>query len=326
MEQGFSKQVSSFIIRCLYKKNTYEFWMHRGFSDEICIQLANRYNKLTSVFYEEYWINKGYTKDEAVELIKNEKQKLSNGSKLSIYDRRKSSRYCKEYWIKQGYSEEEAYQCVLNEQHKIHKIRKPSIKQNNTVSENTRNLISYKLKLKNKQHSPIFIEYWTNQGYSEDEAKLLVHQTKSSKIDITTGNSSKLENKFFNEICKLIKYDNVKRNKYISLQNNVFCPDGRYKNKFIIEFNGTAIHFDNRFFKVGDSNFTGNLYEKKHEQDNLKYNAFIEAGYTVYIVWEHDYKYHKTELLELLAKDINNESYKEGKFWNSASFFNKCQE
>lgn len=84
-----------------------EYWINKGFSEEDAILNVCRSKKETSCFNKEFWIKKGYSEEEAIQKVK---EKQSNNSKK----RSKESYinmimpWMKEYWINKGFSEEEA--------------------------------------------------------------------------------------------------------------------------------------------------------------------------------------------------------------------------
>ena len=331
MKDGFTEEQANYIIRCLYKKDTFEYWWNAGYSEEECWKLREEYNKKKYPSFIEYWIEKGYSEDEAIKNVNEFTKKLSDSAKSSTYDRHNSSRYCIQYWINKGFSEEDAKNKVLDEQHYIHSIRdtekmamneKLFWKTNPDIKKMMSEKSSKTMKAKDKSFSPIFKEYWMKQGYSEEDARREAKKVRCPKNEYNCS-VSKVENNFFDEFCSFPGVNYI-RNQYIKINDNLFSPDGRYNRDYIIEFNGTNTHLDSRFYTVNDLSFTGRSFEYTHNYDNMKYNCFIENGYSVYVVWEYDYKNHKDELFKLLKEDIENEGYKERKLWDSASFFNKC--
>lgn len=117
---------------------------------------CTEYNKLNNKHYPEYWIHRGYPKDEAIL-----KSKQSSGR-------------CKEYWMLQGYPEDVAVLCA--------KYYNPSHLKYWIVRGYTEN--DYKNYV--HTHFPKYVEYWLNKGYSLSDA-----QTKVDEINIRSSRCRK---------------------------------------------------------------------------------------------------------------------------------------
>jgi hypothetical protein len=134
------------LAKCLLKINdgkaynihTKQYWLRRGWDEVTSINNVNQWyienpiDKTKSVFNIEYWLNKGYSEEEA---------------KIQIKSRRSTNIL---YWLNKGYSEEEAKE-------------KLSKRQSVDFSDDAI------LKLKN--NSLRTLSGWLNKGYSEEEAK-----------------------------------------------------------------------------------------------------------------------------------------------------------
>jgi hypothetical protein len=135
--------------------NCEKYWILRGWSREEIINLSllrKRKGKDKSPMCVEFWMKKGMTEKE---------------SKLQI----KSQRKCNiEYWIKKGYTNEEALEKISRFQTKNSEKLKDLWQDNEYRKNHTKN-------------SKLFIEYWLNKGYTEEEAKLklIERQTTFSK-------------------------------------------------------------------------------------------------------------------------------------------------
>lgn len=108
------------------------YWINKGFSDE---EAKNRVlfevNKRCK-FKKEYWINKGLSEDEAQEKVK-EIQSLNNKKRKNI----KNTMFTIEHWINKGLTDDEAQEKISN------------------------------LKKKN----PRKVSYWLDKGFSDEDAK-----------------------------------------------------------------------------------------------------------------------------------------------------------
>lgn len=291
-------------------KSKKEYWINRGYSEEEAKEKSKQYSRQSNVLCKEHWLNKGYSEEEA-------NDKISKNIKIR-------NRLCKEYWFKCGYSEEEAKDKILEEEHKIHKIRNNkkmgesihkywiSLHKDNKKYNTYINKISVSNKKHNRTHSPVFIEYWINKGYSKEEALI-----KRNEVRYTNNNgniSSKIEERFFKEFMEYSELS-ITRNKFLTSNKRNICPDGRYKN-FIIELNGTKPHLDSRFYDEDDKTPWGKTFEQKHNEDLIRVNALL-YNYNVYIVWEYDYLNNKDKVFNDLLEKINNETCENGKYWSS---------
>ena len=154
------------------------YWTILGFTEEESKLKAKTECRKKSVRCIEYWLNKGLSLEDA----KNEVRRIQNNGKYNIgrkatdEQKRNLSNAQKrinnlEYWIEK-YGENDGktkYENFINQ-------RKENSKK------------GYKVRLKNdpdsyKKSSIRRPEYWISQGYSEDEAKLIVSKKQSREID-----------------------------------------------------------------------------------------------------------------------------------------------
>ena len=305
-------------------KVSIEYWIDRGYSlEEAKIYRDEQLNHAIKERIE-YWLNKGFSLEEAT-LKQNEQiQWRANFNRKNF--KYKNNILRKEYWIERGYNEDEAIINIKKEQkrrfsHLTHKdYSNAAIKRSENLKLNDKKYKEYlnTLSISNNDNifkSPIFKEFWVNKGFSEEESKRKVRDIKFINQD---GNrlSSKIEIKCIKE---LEKYLNIKieTGKFRYIENKYFCYDGKYKN-FIIEFNGTHFHLDERFYNVDDKTPYGKLFEQKHNEDQEKINKTL-TKYNVIIIWEHDYLNKKEIIFNNIKQFIKNENNKKGKYWNSAS-------
>lgn len=90
-----------------------EFWINKGFSEEEADIMRNSQRPIR----KEYWIQRGFSEEEAIKKalqVKNNNNKKGAlaSSKRDMHDIKKSSRRCKEYWLDRGFSEKEAIEKV----------------------------------------------------------------------------------------------------------------------------------------------------------------------------------------------------------------------
>lgn len=86
-----------------------DFWLEKGYTKEEAEYKRNSIRPIR----KEYWLEKGYSEDESIKRAKetkdnNNKKGMQKASKLTKDERKYFSPRCKEYWISKGYSEDEA--------------------------------------------------------------------------------------------------------------------------------------------------------------------------------------------------------------------------
>lgn len=175
---------------------------------------------------------------------------------------------------------------------------------------------------KNMTHSPIFINYWLARGCNEQQARLKVIETKYLKEDrrVPLYYVSKIQRQF---LCELEEFLGItlEKSKYVNINSHVYCVDSKYKN-YIIQFNGTRPHLDNRFYDKTSKTPWGKTFLAKKKEDKEKIKN-LSSKYIVIIIWEYDYNnYH--QLVFNKIREIINENNPKNKYWSSASFQYEC--
>lgn len=171
------------------------------------------------------------------------------------------------------------------------------------------------------------IEYYLNQGMSEDDAKKALHDRqltftlekcikkygekkgiekynerqnkwkaklrKSFLIDgDSRGAQSQVANKLFDDISNLLNIENPIKEKFIYDKETKYgyAYDFCYNNK-IIEFNGDYWHCNPRKYKEDYINKTTKMTAKEiWKKDEEKKRIAEKFGYKVYYVWEMAYR------------------------------------
>lgn len=180
------------------------------------------------------------------------------------------------------------------------------------------------------------LEYYLNQGMSEDEAKhaLKERQTtftlekciakygeeegtrryKKRQLDWShslhnsfSHNSndgiaqSKFANSLIESLCKnlCLNFDDcIEHRLYDNVLNKMFIYDFVYKNKFI-EINGDYWHCNPSKYDADFYNKSKNMTAKQiWEKDQNKIDAAKRAGYDIYVVWEKDYRDNPKETIK----------------------------
>lgn len=149
-----------------YNTKNHKCLLHMAFGEKVLNEYLDNFKK-TRVTNKEYWINKGFSEEEAITKVKEIQSERSSkvkkrakcdketiisklGEDKAIIFFKEKSRFCVEYWIKRGYNEEEA-------QKKISSIQSRNAKMQDFTKKNL--------------YSPRCKEYWINRsGMTEEEA------------------------------------------------------------------------------------------------------------------------------------------------------------
>ena len=152
-----------------------KYFIERGWSEDNALEEINKRNeelKQRNRLCEEYWINKGYTKEEAINEISKQQKKSSKCVKT--YHGKS-----KQMLVDKGYTEEEIKRICLTPTNSEFWVNKG-------YSENEAKEIISKNQLEaakqvdfEKRLLPSNIEYWVNKGHTKEESKIKVseHQT-----------------------------------------------------------------------------------------------------------------------------------------------------
>lgn len=291
-----------------------------------------------SAYSIDYWIERGLSKDEAVEKVKKFKPCMV------------------EYWIGKGLSDQDAKLKV--ELHLMNTKRAFIIKYGDELG-----LKLYKeKKIKEGQNSPRRVEYWIERGYSPIDAEKKVSETQnkfSLKICIekygeeegkkifndrqnrwqetliSNGNLKKGHSKISQELFyTLLNYYNLDYRKNIKFWSHngefkVNKPEGGIflydfvdeNNKKIIEYNGDMYHANPKKYNEND---TPNPFRKKTkaieiwEHDRKKLNEVKKLGYETLVIWDSEYRWgSKEKVIKKCLKFLNlkDEKQKKDKNW-----------
>jgi hypothetical protein len=321
-ERGFDEKRIERELK-IRSKRSLEYWLDRGYSEEEAKENHINYNKRNSPEQILYWLDRGYSEKEATQKQKESIEKRIISSKNAYSHINNILR--REYWLDRGYSEEEAIENIKKEQKRrfkhlskkdytdISKTRYENIKKD----KNRYNNWIEKSKVagkKNIYNSPIFIEYWLKKGFSIEESKKKVFDAKFISRE---GNSlsSKIEIKCLNDLEEFLSIK-IEKGKFRYINGQYFCYDGKY-GKNIIEFNGTFTHLDERFYNEKDINPYGKTFDEIKKKDSIKKEKTL-TKYNYIIIWEYDYINNKETIFNSLKKFIN-ENNKKGKIWDSRS-------
>lgn len=326
IERGCTIDEAKLIIYQRFKKSTLEYWIDRGYTLDIAKNKMNDFNNKFKLEINNF-INRGYTTDEAIIKINEKKKFYSENSKKNY--KKSNTILCKEYWIKKGYTLEDAIkQIKLQQKNRFNhltsndysKISKENYKKLKENSEKYEKYIQ-KLSKSNKQNiykSPIFKEYWIKKGYTITESKQKAYIARLGDVKYSKHRTSKIEMQCLNELQQYLNIT-INRGVWRYINNDYFCYDGKINN-FIIEFNGTNFHMDERFYNDNDKNPVGVSFNDIKNKDKNKINKSL-TKYNIIIIWEYDYLNNKEKLFNKIKNIIQNtdENSKKTKCWSSDS-------
>lgn len=285
-----------------YKEKFYRYYSTKSTKEKLLIRygeakvdsyrnkLINRPRRVVSRLQVKYWIDKGFSKEEAISKIQ-EIQRYNNSkrSKESYNNYKYKSKLSLLYWESRGYSKEEA-----------ELLRTP-----------------YVNKCKNDLQSMI-IKYGEIEGRIKYSNRILKYKDSMQKILSSkkiNGSVSKESLKFFIPFYKKIRKLGISRddiNFGINGSREFFIKDllfdyntGRFYDftikslKIIIEYNGSFWHPTNRedwknpWISYDDAKYTDQYKEKLAKNFGMDY----------FIVWDFDNKTDKMEMLLNYVKE-----------------------
>jgi very-short-patch-repair endonuclease len=229
----------------------------------------------------EYWLEKGFSKEESEIKAKiqkqfnNEKGAKIQSSKSKLYLKKRSTR-CKEYWIERGFSEEDAIQKISKQQCTFSKeicIKKYGYEKGLEV---------WKIRQ----------DKW--QKTLNDKPQKEKDRINRAKIS-NTGHISKNEKEILKHLESILPQIEIQK-----VIGNYVCDFANKQN--IVEYYGDYWHcnpkiYDKQFFNKPKNKFAYEI----HEYDNNRKQFLEKSGYKVKIVWENDYKKDpKILILEIL--------------------------
>ncbi len=282
--------------REIKKRNTEEGFRKKREKDK-------DFDKKNSRYCREYWINKGYSEDESINLAHKEIQKNRDKLKKILSN---DPNYMKgkswvsiDYWIKKGYTREDALSVVSQKQKTF---SKEICIQKYGMSEGERRWAERQKKWLDKMDS------------KSDEEKLEILEKKMFLNTKFSKNSQMLFNmissRFEKNISEQFKYHENGTEEKIILENKyIFSVDFMYKNK-IIEFYGDYWHFNPEIYKSDYVTKRGGKTIKaaaKWKMDGWRKSLLEKNGYSIIIVWEKEFNEHPCVVLEKCIKFLTND-------------------
>lgn len=267
-----------------------KYWVKRG----MCEVDAKIRVKLMKPVYVEYWVNLGYSPEDAILQIEGQKMVSLRGciarfgeiEGTKIWGERENKRSDAgkkgsvnlQYWINKGYSEEESI--------KLRSERQSTFSKTKCIE-----------KYGKKEGLKVFTERqnkWQKELYKNGNLKSgysLVSQ-EIFKILIIDYDTNHLNNIFF-----------AKKGGEMVLEDD----KGFYrydftdiKNKKIIEYNGDDYHGNPKKYKANDypHPFRKTITAKEMwDKDKRKIKLAKEHGFDVLVVWDSEYKKNKKEII-----------------------------
>jgi len=256
------------------------FWILRGFNDIEAEQkvsevqsksVKNRtkdsYTGKHNSLCIDYYLNKGYTKEEAIELI-SKRQNVS--SKDSFINRYGDIEGIKRYEQRIQLFKETNASKSIDEKIKINKSKANGREQ----------LI---------------------KKYGHTVAENIIKSRLVSKYNKTYNIAcSKLELEIFNYLKN--KFPEIKQQLCLTESGNIFYYD-MFINNIIIEYNGTYWHADPRKYKATDK-IRNKTAEECWMKDKFKQNLANKNGYIIFYIWESDYVKNKMHILNEITNKI----------------------
>ena len=270
----------------------------------------------------------GISKEEAESKIKEAYKRRGESTSIKKSENPESHFNTIEYWESKGFSRKESISKKAEHIKKMQSVFQLELKQNPA---------------KYKGRTPLELEYWTNRGYSNEEAKLLRKErqqtftldkcvakygkedglarwkdrqarwTKSLHDNFNTeGDGRSPQSIWAKEIIHLLcNYYNIevpKKEKWIASKNNTLrCSyDFTLKTK-IIEFNGDFWHANPLYYSPSDIIPVQNISaQQKWDLDKRKTELAESYGYEVLVIWESDYHKDPETIINQCIKYLNN--------------------
>jgi hypothetical protein len=250
----------------------------------------SKWQNYINPFSKQYYIQYGYSHEEAEHLVK------------------ARNKFCKEYWKEKGYSNAEYIAKKFNPGSYEYYVDKP-IERTELINANNPTYIDFWLNrgytyeealTEISYYKPYCDNFWLSRGYSMDDiANIRSHNLHKSILAQHTY--SQISQNLFESLPDyLTKEAYFGKNEYaVFLQENeiklsgqkAFKPDFMYKNK-VIEFFGDYYHANPRLYMAEDVIPLKRGYTRAidiWEKDADRITILENYGYVVFVVWEYDY-------------------------------------
>jgi hypothetical protein len=277
------------------RKNTLEGFSKKRLDDP-------DFDKKNSRYCKEYWIKKGHSEEESLELSSNETKKNREKLKEILNEDPKymsgKSWVSKEYWIKKGHSEEEAIK-IVSEKQSTFSLEK--------CLEKYGEIEGKKIWASRQNKWLKTLDSKTEEEKLEILRKKIMNNKKYSAIS---------QDLFFNILSRINDIKNIcffaENNGEIDVEKDgvIFKPDFVYK-KNIIEFFGDYWHCNPLIYKDEEKKIRrgSKKYSVKsiRKIDEFRLNFFKENGYSIMVVWEDNYRKNKEKVINECIKFLEND-------------------
>lgn len=278
----------------LYEKVEYRYGKERANFTRKKLQIRSQIHnqKPRGVLTKSYWIERGYTEEEAILKVKDEARRIGlEGYKNRKYPKKgehaKKLKYSKSYWIERGYTEEEAKE-----------LQKPYL------LPMLASLEGFEYRHENKEEA--------KELYDKRLKKRLKTMVDRYGSTIVSCKTSKESLKFFYKLYKKLRKSGFEKNDIMwgisgSREFATRYDDRNYmydfcilSKKIIIEYNNTFWHFHE------DYDFNNPFLDKTDviQKDLLKKYIVEKMGFKIYYVWNFE---DHSQRIEDLYKEITYE-------------------
>lgn len=288
-----------------------QYWLNKGYSKDESYKLVEKSKKENSCWNKEFWIvKKGYSEKEAIKKVVDIQTKNSNKqNKQNI-----KNVYLEQTWIDKGYSKKDAIKKVkiLKEKCNIYKnLNKDEL---NNILEKRKETFYSKTEEERKE---------INKSRGRTKEQLIDKYGKEyvDNLSINRGKGrrnnlfrrySKISKSFFDELQLRVKDDLLygENEKWIRYNKNKgYYVDLLIENKNkIIEFNGDFYHANPKLYEsesIIKMSKTKILSANKiWEQDKTKIDNLNKLGYETLIIWEQDVLKDKENVINECIKFI----------------------
>lgn len=148
---------------------------------------------------------------------------------------------------------------------------------------------------------------WKERSVFEQRQKNWIKKLQDSFIKFGDSRETKSKNEIelVKELCKIIKIEVPKTQKYISYNKKHYAYDFEYKNK-IIEYNGDYWHCNPKMYSKDFIHRTRHITANEiWKNDEAKIKAAKSFGYDVLVVWESEYLLNKDYVIKKCIKFLN---------------------
>jgi hypothetical protein len=304
-----AKHICSEECKVIYKSSlpkrlsniTVEYWVEKGFSHEQATLKVKEEQRKRSKRCVEYWIHRGFSESEAISQVKEWQSEIGkrNAIKYSKEERQKRNGFCSEYWLSKGYSEEETknilYEFASNQSKECF-IRKYGVNEGPVLYDQ---LCSYR---KENYSLSGYIK-----KYGEYEGTILWNKKFKHRRD------SKMAINFFEKLlCHLDGYKIYTSASSLG-EYGVYDPISKkyYLYDFVVPELNLCIEFNGDYWHCNPKKYESSYYHKQTgllaediwKNDQVKRECILrERGFNTIIVWESD---NKTTALKMILEKIN---------------------